>query len=370
MVKRIYSKPMTTSGMALHGCHIVGWGRSNLPVSMRMDNQEFIRRQMTEVSRQQMRVKLNCPEASLNELCQLGAVHIQEATGIVSRGIFPGETHELGLLAARDALDRAGWLASDIDGIVVGTNTNERFRYPSTADRIGLGLEIGRRFVSYDVQEACTSGLRAMSSAARGMMTGEGTKVLAIGVDRASQLGDPDDYLTTDLFADGSMAVAFEVSAQMDILYQRSWANPFNGLADLIKQTAQGTFIQKPSVRKPILREVPEAIVSDIAAAGIEPSAVRAVVLHQPSLRILIDLEVAIKEVCPDLASRWFPRNITTEANMSCAGAGYLAAGIMQSGLFIPEDPTSTLEPGDIVVVVSFGSGISYHIIILQYWPR
>jgi len=68
---------------------------------------------------------------------------ITTRTGIRERHITPKasdtSTAEMGLAAARIALDRAGITADQIDGIICATITPDSF-YPSTACRIQAAL--------------------------------------------------------------------------------------------------------------------------------------------------------------------------------------------------------------------------------------
>ena len=81
---------------------------------------------------------------------------IRERTGIGQRHIAAEEqyTSELGLNAAKAALEHAGMSATDIDLVVVTTTTPD-YTFPSTATIIqeGLGIKTGAAF---DLQAVCS----------------------------------------------------------------------------------------------------------------------------------------------------------------------------------------------------------------------
>src|SRR5690606_35886922 len=90
---------------------------------------------------------------------------ITERTGIKTRHIAAeGElTSDLGLAAAREALERAGLEASDIDLVIVATSTPDQ-TFPATAVTIqaGLGMTQGAAF---DLQAVCSGFVYALSTA-------------------------------------------------------------------------------------------------------------------------------------------------------------------------------------------------------------
>ena len=80
---------------------------------------------------------------------------IRSRTGIERRH-FAAEgqtTSDLGIRAARAALDDAGLTPDDIDGIVVATSTPD-LTFPSVGTMVQAGLGVRRGF-AYDVQAVC-----------------------------------------------------------------------------------------------------------------------------------------------------------------------------------------------------------------------
>ena len=143
---------------------------------------------------------------------------IRERTGIKRRHIAAeGETSgDMGLAAARQALDMAGIAASDIDLIVVGTTTPDKV-FPSTACIIQRQLGVGG-CPAFDVQAACSGFVYALDLADRQIRTGAATAALVIGTEVLSRFIDWEDRGTAVLFGDGAGAAVLRASNEPGIL--------------------------------------------------------------------------------------------------------------------------------------------------------
>ena len=143
---------------------------------------------------------------------------IRERTGIKRRHIAAeGQTAgDMGLNAARHAIDMAGVSASDIDLIIVGTTTPDKV-FPSTACIIQRQLGVGG-CPAFDVQAACSGFVFGLDLADRQIRTGAATTALVIGTEKLSKLVDWEDRGTAVLFGDGAGAVVLQASAEPGIL--------------------------------------------------------------------------------------------------------------------------------------------------------
>lgn len=135
---------------------------------------------------------------------------ITERTGIKTRHIAAeGElTSDLGLAAAREALEHAGLEASDIDLVIVATSTPDQ-TFPATAVTIqaGLGMTQGAAF---DLQAVCSGFVYALSTADNFIRSGQSRRALVIGAETFSRILDWEDRTTCVLFGDGAGAVVLE----------------------------------------------------------------------------------------------------------------------------------------------------------------
>lgn len=135
---------------------------------------------------------------------------IVERTGIKQRHIAAeGElTSDLGLAAAKRALETAGVDAKDIDLIILATSTPDR-TFPATAATLQgeLGITQGAAF---DVQAVCSGFVYALSVADSLIKTGQHKRALVIGAETFSRILDWQDRTTCVLFGDGAGAVVIE----------------------------------------------------------------------------------------------------------------------------------------------------------------
>lgn len=135
---------------------------------------------------------------------------ISERTGIRERRIAAdGElTSDLGLAAARQALDRAGLEPNDIDLIICATSTPD-YTFPATAVSVQAGLGITRG-AAFDIQAVCSGFVYALATADNFLKAGQFSRALVIGAETFSRILDWHDRTTCVLFGDGGGAVVLE----------------------------------------------------------------------------------------------------------------------------------------------------------------
>src|SRR5659263_488051 len=143
---------------------------------------------------------------------------IVERTGIRARHFAAPEvcSSDLGLEAARRALQAAGAEAKDIDLIIVATSTPDMV-FPSTA--CILQNKLGANGCpAFDVQAVCSGFIYALTIADAMIKTGAAKKALVIGADVFSRILDFKDRTTCVLFGAGAGAVVLEASDTPGIL--------------------------------------------------------------------------------------------------------------------------------------------------------
>lgn len=126
-------------------------------------------------------------------------------------------TADLAEAAARQALERAGVQAGQLDLIVVATDTPE-FVSPSTAAVLQHRLGAGRAG-TFDVNTACAGFVTALDIGSKYIQADERyDKVLIVGAYTMSKYLNKEDKKTVTLFADGAGAVILsaETAGQAD----------------------------------------------------------------------------------------------------------------------------------------------------------
>jgi 3-oxoacyl-[acyl-carrier-protein] synthase-3 len=131
-----------------------------------------------------------------------------ENVGIRQRHVMGDEqtTSDLVALASRQALERAGLRATDLDLLIVATDTPD-YISPSTAS--ALQAKLGATNAgAYDVNCACAAWVTGLDMAARYVATDDAYRyILVAGGYGMTRFLDWSDKYTCTLFADGAGAV-------------------------------------------------------------------------------------------------------------------------------------------------------------------
>jgi 3-oxoacyl-[acyl-carrier-protein] synthase-3 len=148
--------------------------------------------------------------ADLEKLVDTNDEWIQTRVGISERHIAEPDiaTSDLATLAAKDALERRGIAAAELDAIIVCTVTPDMM-FPSTAcivqDHLGAHNAWG-----FDLVAACSGFVYGLTTASSLIASGTHKKVLVIGADTMSRIIDYQDRATCVLFGDGAGAFLLE----------------------------------------------------------------------------------------------------------------------------------------------------------------
>ena len=220
---------------------------------------------------------------------------IVERTGIRFRHFAdPGvSSSDLGVQAARHALEAAGCQPADIDLIICATSTPDMV-FPSTACLIQQKLGIAG-CAAFDVQAVCSGFVYALGVADAMIRTGAARRALVIGAEVFSRLLDFKDRTTCVLFGDGAGAVVLEASDQPGVLASSLHADGRHAdilctpgtvaggqvLGDpFLKMQGQAVFKLAIGVLEEVTREV-------LGRAGCEASSIDWLVPHQANIRIM-----------------------------------------------------------------------------------
>ena len=216
-------------------------------------------------------------------------------TGIRSRYLAePGTTSsDLGLVAARRALEMAGVAAGDIDLIIVATSTPD-FIFPSTACLI-QGRLGNKGAAAFDIQAVCSGFTYALGIAEKFIRSGSHRRALVIGAEVFSRILDWNDRGTCVLFGDGAGAVVLEASEKPGILATAMHADGSQfGILNVPGQVCNGQVTGDPFLRMDgqavfkfavrVLAEIAEEV---CATAGMQTVDVDWLIPHQANIRIM-----------------------------------------------------------------------------------
>jgi 3-oxoacyl-[acyl-carrier-protein] synthase III len=275
---------------------------------------------------------------------------IVERTGIRERRVG-GTTSGLAVAAGRQALERAGWDPATVDLVILATTSPDQ-QVPATASTVQheLGLDCG----AFDLNAAC-SGFAYGLVTAHGLIASGMSRILLIGAETLSRITDWDDRGTAILFADGAGAVTVEATDGPDQLL--GWDLGSDGSARHILDADIGGFIEMDG-REVFRRAVRVMVQSGNAAlerAGVTADDLALVVPHQANIRI-------IESACTKLGVP-MERAVTVldrTGNTSSASIPLALAAAADDG---------RLSPGDLVLLVGFGAGMTWASAVLRWDP-
>ncbi|MDF1635517.1 beta-ketoacyl-ACP synthase III [Mycoplana sp. MJR14] len=290
---------------------------------------------------------------------------IVQRTGIRQRYIAgEGETTaSLGEAAAREALDRAGMTAADIDLIIVATSTPDN-TFPATAVNIQNRLGMHHGF-AFDVQAVCSGFVYGVTTADAYIRGGIARRVLVIGAETFSRILDWTDRTTCVLFGDGAGAIVLEAQegegtvadrgvltgqlrsdgAHLDKLYVDGGPSTTGTVGHL---RMEGREVFKHAVGM-----ITDVIVAAFDATGLEIDDLDWLVPHQANRRIIdgsakklgIPLEKVVVTV--DLHGN------TSAASIPLALASAAADG--------------RIKKGDLVLLEAMGGGFTWGAVLLRW---
>ena len=109
-------------------------------------------------------------------------------------GLAASTAAELGGIAARAALERAGLPRETVDETIVG-HARQAGNGPNLARQVGRRAGLADAVPAYTINQACASGLQAIAAAARSIRLGDSAVVLAGGTEHMSSI----PYLALDV---------------------------------------------------------------------------------------------------------------------------------------------------------------------------
>ena len=290
---------------------------------------------------------------------------IRSRTGIERRHFAAPEqrTSDLGIAAAKAALQNAGLLANKIDAVIVATSTPD-FTFPSVATMVQAGLGMNRGF-AFDVQAVCAGFVFALSNADAMIRSGQADRVLVIGAETFSRIMDWTDRGTCVLFGDGAGAVVLEAveadgtpqdrgilacdlnsdGQYRELLYVDGGVAS-TGTSGHLRM--QGNLVFRHAVEK-----LADTAHRALDKAGLTPADVDWLVPHQANLRII---EATAKRMHLPL----------DKVVLTVADHGNTSAASIPRALSVAK-AQGRFQPGQVLVAEAIGGGLAWGSVVLRW---
>ena len=286
---------------------------------------------------------------------------IIERTGIRARhfaddGVFASD---LGVHAARAALQAAGRAAEDVDLIIVATSTPDMV-FPSTAAIVQHKLGIAG-CPAFDVQAVCSGFVYALTVADAMIRTGSANCALVIGSEIFSRLLDFDDRTTCVLFGDGAGAVVLEAANEPGILASDLHADGKHvGILCVPGHVAGGQVTGDPllkmdgqAVFKLAVGVLEQAARTVLSKAGRSEQDIDWLIPHQANIRIMQGTAKKLKLPLDKLIVTVDQHGNTSAASIPLALDHAVRAG--------------KVKAGDTVMLEGVGGGFTWGAVLLDF---
>ena len=296
----------------------------------------------------------------LSQFVETSDEWIRERTGIETRCVLSTESlEELATEAAKQALDDAGILPTQLDYIICSNMVNE-YVIPSMASIVGG--HIGSQCPAYDLNAACTGFLYAMDMAEALLQSGRAENILIISAEAPTRIVDWNDRRTCVLFGDGAAAVvvtrgnalrSIKVSSKSDksVLYYRRSLEP---TPFLIRDKNTGPLCMNgQEVFKSAVTSSLRDMQYVLKQANVNKDDVTYFVLHQANLRIIDFIKSHF-----GATDEQFPINVNRYGNTSSVSIPLLLDELNKNG---------KLRKGDLLVFSAFGAGFTSAACVIEW---
>ncbi len=291
-------------------------------------------------------------------------------TGIRERRIAgPKEsTFTMGYAAAREALEKADILPTEVGLIICATATPEH-TFPSTASLIQDALG-ATRAGAFDLSAGCAGFVYGLSLGAQVIQGGGHQVVLVVGSETLSRITNWKDRGTCILFGDGAGAVVLKASEKPGGVLSTLVRSDGSG-GDLLIIPAGGSKL--PTSAETVLRGqhtiqmdggevfrfgtrvVDKATREVVEQAGLTLDDIELFIPHQANLRIIRAGARALEVE----EGRIFV-NLDKYGNTSSASIPLALCEAVESG---------RIRPGDHLVLIGFGAGLAWAAATVQWGP-
>ncbi len=289
---------------------------------------------------------------------------IRERTGIKRRHIAADDetTSDMGLAAARKAIEAADISVSGIDLIIVATTTPDKV-FPSTACIVQRRLGL-HTIPAFDIHAACSGFIYALDVADRFIRTGGATQVLIIGSETYSRILDWKDRGTCVLFGDGAGAIVLSAAEQPGVMsthihadgaFEESLHVPAGISSGYDSIRAESAFIHMKGheVFKKAVGTLGSMARETLSKNNVDKHDISWFIPHQANLRIIV---AAAKKL--DLPMDRVVVTVDDQANTSSASIPLALDTAVRDG---------RIKRGELLLFEAFGAGFTWGSALVRY---
>jgi 3-oxoacyl-[acyl-carrier-protein] synthase-3 len=285
----------------------------------------------------------------LSQIMDTNDPWIRDRVGIIERRFAEKDETltDFAVAAGTAALADAGVDPSEVDTVILPNCTMPTL-IPNAAAQVAARIGIPSPG-AFDLNAACAGFCYGLGVASDLIRAGSAKKVLVIGAEKLTDSVDPTDRANAIIFADGAGAAVVGASDEPEI-GPVSWGSA-GDLVDLIYMRDDKYIYQEgQSVFRWATTKIAPIAMQALEVAGLKPSDVDVLIPHQANLRIV---EAIAKKLRANGAREDMvvADDIKYSGNTSSASIPLALDHMRKAG---------TAKPGDVVLAVGFGAGLSY----------
>jgi 3-oxoacyl-[acyl-carrier-protein] synthase-3 len=298
---------------------------------------------------------------------------ITKRTGIKERHIAAKDefTSDLGVKAAKKALERSGVALEDIDLVITATISPDYFCMPSTATIIARKLGI-KGATAFDITAACTGFIYALSVAKAFIESGMKKNVLIVGAEKLSAITDYTDRGTCILFGDGAGSAVISATDKKEEAIVDIHTGADGEYADLLMTPNGGTgsehdaldaeagtcFMQMKGNEtfKVAVRTLTQDVKDILETNNIKSEDIKHFIPHQANLRIIKAVGDALK-----MRDEQVVVTVHKYGNTSGASIPMAINDLYEAG---------KLEDGEMMLLDAFGGGLTWGSALVPFSPK
>ncbi|KUF20445.1 3-oxoacyl-ACP synthase III family protein [Streptomyces silvensis] len=295
---------------------------------------------------------------------------IVRATGIHTRRRAGADqaTSDLATIAARQALERSGLRAADLSLVIVGTTTPDEL-VAAVACRVADALECSVDTAAFDVSAACSGFLTGLATAEK-FLRGTGGHALVIGADVYTRFLDPADRRTVVLWGDGAGAAVLgpaghghghEILAtkllsdgsRADLAIIPAGGSRSPATRETVDGMAHHVHMDGRAISRALLEWVPGMLDEFLKENDVDKADVAHAVLHQGNAKLVAHLGGVL-----GLDGARLHATAPVYGNTGSASVPVTLHQAEREG---------ALRPGDLVLMVAYGGGMTYAFTLLRW---
>lgn len=307
------------------------------------------------------------PNAELTQFPEDSLPRIALKTGVVSRRIAAEDqcTSDLGILAARDCLEKVNFPVDKLQGIIVSTSSPDRMQ-PPTASRVQAGLGAPQTF-AFDINSVCSGSTYGITLANSLIKSGSYDNILFVAAEMYSRILWSKDFSTLPYFGDGAGAILF-TAGNSGLGVRHSCLGTDGADCEVVGVHGCGTMIPHDKMTDPkmaclkmngravyefAMRRGTEVIQRTAREAGVSLEDIDVFIPHQANINIIEGIAANLGIPSSKFFANLFNYGNTASASVLIALDEALTQGVIRKG--------------DLVLTAAFGGGLSYGANLIQF---